>query len=125
MREADYLPFQFDGFTEGLRAVTGIKRCIDDIVVLAGFRDRAGSRIERCLMRRAIEHAGIAPEDVLRAVAVVDIPIEDRDAPGAVPLLRMTRGNRRVVEEAEAHGSHPFGMMPRRAHCDEGVRDMA
>ena len=59
--------------------------------------------IERHLVGRAVEHARIVPEDVLGAVAVVDVPVDDRDALGAVRRLRVARRDGGVVEEAEAH----------------------
>ena len=65
---------------------------------------RAGAGIERHLVGRAVEHARIVPEDVLRAVAVVHVPVDDGDALGAMRLLRMAGGDGDVVEQAEAHG---------------------
>ncbi len=72
-------------------------------------------------MRRAIKHRRVGLEDILRAVAVMHVPVDDRNALQPVLLLRMTRGNRGIVEEAEAHGAHSLGMMPRRARGDEGI----
>ena len=54
-------------------------------------------------MRRGVEHAWVRPEDGLRAIAVVNVEIDDGDALGAVQLLRVTRGDGGGVEEAEAH----------------------
>ena len=67
----------------------------------------------------------IVPEDVLRAVAVMDVEIDDRDALGAIDRLSVTRGDGRIVEEAEAHRRRDFRMMTRRARGDEGVSDLA
>ena len=66
----------------------------------------------------------IVPEDVLRAVAVVDVEIDDRDALGAVYRLGVTRGDGRIVEETKAHRRRDFRMMARRARGDEGVSDL-
>ena len=66
----------------------------------------------------------IVPEDVLRAVAVMDVEIDDRDALGAVGRLGVTRGDGRIVEEAKAHRRRDFGMMAGRARGDEGVSDL-
>ena len=63
----------------------------------------------------------IGPEDVLRAVAVMHVEIDDRGALDAVALLRMARGDGGVVEQAEAHRPRGLGMMAGRAHGDEGV----
>ena len=38
------------------------------------------ARIRRPLVQGGIENAGVVPEDVLRSVAVVHVPVDDRDA---------------------------------------------
>ena len=63
----------------------------------------AGAGVERPLVERHEEHAVVVAEDVLRPVAVVDVPVEDRDALEAELGLRETGGDGDVVEEAEAH----------------------
>ena len=70
-------------------------------------------------------HGRIVPEDVLGAVAVVDVEIHDRDALGAVRRLGVPRGDGGVVEEAEAHRGRDLGVMSGRAGRDEGVADLA
>ena len=55
----------------------------------------------------------VVPENVLRAVAVMNVEIDDRDALGAVDRLGMACGDGGVVEEAEAHRRRDFGMMAR------------
>src|SRR6185369_3059196 len=53
---------------------------------------RPGSGIPRILMRREKVNARIVVKDSLRAVAVMDVPIDDRDAFDlGVVLLRVTR----------------------------------
>jgi len=64
----------------------------------------AGAGKQRHLMRRAIHHGRIVPEDILRAVAVMDIEIDDRRAADAVFALGVAGGNGDIVEEAEAIG---------------------
>ena len=59
--------------------------------------------IERMLERRHHQHPRIAREDVLGAVAVMDVEIDDRHALDPVDLERVRRAHRDVVEEAEAH----------------------
>ena len=54
-------------------------------------------------------------EDVVRPVAVVNVPVEDQDAPGVVPLQRVPCADRDAVEKAEAHRPRVLGVMPRRA----------
>src|SRR6185312_6886121 len=65
------------------------------------------------------------PEDVLRAVAVVDVEIDERGTLGAVLLLRVARDDRGAVEEAEAHRLCRLGVVAGRAHGDEGVLRLA
>ena len=72
-------------------------------------------------MERDEEHAVVVPEDVLRPVAVVDVPIEDRDALEAELGLREAGGDGDVVEEAEAHGLAGECMVARRTHEREAA----
>ena len=76
-------------------------------------------------MRGRVEHRLVVPEDVLRAVAVVDVEIDDRDALCAVDGLRVAGGDGGIVEEAETHRRRRFGVMARRPRGDEGVFDLA
>ena len=84
------------------------ERRVDDLVVLAALRSRAAAGIERHLVRRGVEHARVAPENMLRAVAVVHVEIDDGDALDAMNGLSVARGDRRVVEEAKAHRGREF-----------------
>ncbi len=113
-----------EGFAELWPAVARPQRRVDDVVVLAALGGRAGAGIERHLMRRAIHHGRIGPEDRLGAVAVVHVEIDDGRALGAVAALGVARGDRRVVEQAEAHRHRGFRMMPGRANRHEGVRGL-
>ena len=72
-------------------------------------------------MDRKESHLAIFPEQVLRAVAVMHVPVEDSHPLGAMTFLSVARGYGRVVEEAEAHRPDAFGMMPRWTHGDESV----
>ena len=58
----------------------------------------------------------VGPEDVLRAVAVMHVPIDKQDAVQAERFAGMMRGQRDIVEQAEAHALVHGGMMSRRAH---------
>ena len=70
-------------------------------------------------------HARFVFEDRLRAVAVVDVEIDDRDPRQAVAFERMRGGDGDVVEQAEAHRDVAGGMVPGRAHRAEGDVDLA
>ena len=76
--------------------------------------------IERVLVRRDVEHAAVVPERVLRAVAVVHVEVDDRDALEAVRRARVCRRDGDVVEQAEAHRLHRRRVMAGRPH--EAVR---
>ncbi len=58
-------------------------------------------------------------EDVLGAVAVVHVEVDDRHALEAMHLDRMARGDRDVVEDAEAHRPRAASMVARRPHRAE------
>ncbi len=53
------------------------------------------------------------------------VEIDDGDTAGAVMLLGVTGGDRRVVEEAKAHRRRGLGMVAGRAHGDESVLRLA
>ena len=67
------------------------------------------------------EDRGIAVEDVLRAVAVVHVPIDDEDAFDAVLLLRVAGRDGDVVEQAEAHAAAGIRMVSGGPHRAEGI----
>src|SRR5439155_8648858 len=108
------------GHAELLAAAIGLERHVGDIVVDAALARRAGAGIERILMRRAVEQRGVRLDYGLRALAVVDIEIEDGDAARAVLGLRMARADRHAVEQAEAARRVGRGMMAGRPHRREG-----
>jgi hypothetical protein len=72
-----------------------------------------------------ISTRGVAGQDVLGAVAVVHVEVDDRHALAAVAFQRIARGERHVVEEAEAHGAAAAGVVAGRAHRAEGVLQLA
>jgi len=57
----------------------------------------------------------------LGAVAVVHVPVHDRDATQAAHPLGMARADRHVVEKAETHGAVAERVMARRPHSTERV----
>ncbi len=76
-------------------------------------------------MGRGVEDGGIGPDDRLGAVAVVDVPVDDRDALGAMGALGVAGGDDGVVEQAEAHGLVGLGVMARRPDGAEGIGRLA
>ena len=66
-----------------------------------------------------ISTRGSPGEDVLGAVAVMHVEVDDRDALESVRLQRVRGADRDVVEEAEAHRAPPLGVVARRAHGAE------
>ena len=69
-------------------------------------------------MERDEEDAVVVAEDRLRAVAVMDVEVDDRDALEPEPGLRGARGDRDVVEHAEPHRAPGEGVVTGRT--DEG-----
>ena len=74
-------------------------------------------RVQRELVERDVQHAVVGVERVLRAVAVVRVPVDDHH-----PLAPRRQGGRRhrdVVEQAEAHRPVRRGVMTGRAQREE------
>src|SRR5271166_846775 len=115
----------FHGLAEDLAPVTGAQGGVDDLIVLAAVPYLPRARKEWHFVRRGVHDGSVIPKDVLRAVTVMDVEIDDRDALGAIDRLGVTRGNGSVVEETESHWRRDFRMMARRARGDEGVSDLA
>ena len=71
----------------------------------------------------------VAPEDVLRPIAVVDVPVEDGDPVDPEVDLGETRRDGHVREDAEAHRAARQRVVARRADEREaaalGDRDRA
>ena len=74
---------------------------------------RAG--IERPAMDRKKADLAVVPEHVLRAVAVMHVPIDDQHAVRARARRCGPRGDGHVVEQAKAHRILRAGVMARRA----------
>ena len=85
----------------------------------------ARTRVERPLVQRREEHRVVAAEDRLRAVPVVDVDVDDRDARETELRLRVARRDRHVVHEAEAHRAVGERVVARRAHEREAARSTA
>ena len=80
-----------------------------------------GSGIVGVLVRGQEEHRGIVVEGVLRAVAVVHVPVHDRHPARAVGLLEVPGADGHRVEQAEPHAPVPQRVMSRRPHHGEAV----
>ena len=87
----------------------------------AGLVGGAGAGIPGRLMRAEVEDRSIAIEDILRAVTVVDVPIDDRHLGDPVLLLRVARGDGDIIKQAETHAAIGRGMMAGRPHGAERV----
>ena len=80
-----------------------------------------GAGIERPLVHRDEEHRRVRSKDVLGAVSVVDVPVDDRDPPDTELGLRVTGRDCDVVEEAEAHRPVRRRVVPRRPYQREPI----
>src|SRR6202012_4394862 len=67
------------------------------------------------------QHALVAGDDVLGAVAVVDVEVDDGHALEAAHVERVARGDGDVVVEAEAHRGVARGVVAGRPDGAEGV----
>jgi hypothetical protein len=100
-----------DGVVEQ-RAVLGRRRCPRHRHVQrctgagadAALVRRARARVVRRRCAATGSRPSVRVEDVLRAVAVVHVPVDDEHALDAVLRLRGACGDGDVVEQAEAHG---------------------
>ena len=99
---------------EGVAAVAGAQRRVDDVVVHAAFAaapvpDKAASDASSSRTAR------VGPENVLRAVAVMDVEVDDGDALGPCFFCAWRAAMAALIEEAEAHRPHRLGVMAGRA----------
>src|SRR5690606_3112450 len=75
--------------------------------------------IQRRLVRRGVHDTRIAGEDIGRAIAVMDIEIDDRDALDGMRGERVGGTDGDVVEQAESHRGVLRGVMAGRAYRAE------
>src|SRR5262245_22333580 len=73
-------------------------------LTVATLCGRTGAWIVRILMRGKVKHGRIRPENLLRSVAVMYVPVDDQYALDTVPRLRVPRSDSRIIEKAKAHG---------------------
>jgi hypothetical protein len=83
--------------------------------------DAAATAVGGGLVARGVEHRRVVLEDVLRAVPVMHVEIDNCDALGAVFPLRLAGDDGNGIDEAEAHRPLEIGVMARRAHRAKGV----
>jgi hypothetical protein len=85
----------------------------------AQLLDEARPRVERApvLVEGDEEDVGVVPEDVLGAVAMVDVRVHYRDPAQAVPAAQILHQDGHVVDVAEATVAvhHPHGVVAGRA----------
>jgi len=62
------------------------------------------------------QHFGVFVEDVLRAVAVVHVPIDDKQAGKLVSIAGALSGQSYVAKQAKAHAARRRRMMSGRPH---------
>ena len=94
-----------------------------DAFTLTGLMGVSGSWIPRVLVGAKKENVWVFVEDVLSAVPVVDVPIDDEDTADAEVFTRMRCGDGNVVEYAKSHADGRSGMMSGGAnHAEGGVR---
>ena len=99
------------GGAKSLAAVAGGEREVEDVVGHARFVGGAGAGVAGGLVAGDVEEIGVGLENMLGAVAVVDVEIDDRDACEAPALAGVPRGNGRRAEETEAHGLTGLGVV--------------
>src|SRR5262249_25136446 len=119
----------FDGRIESAPLIArrghGSQRYIQVVTTtppLSRFSAGTGTRIPWILMHRKVEDRRIVVEDALRAVTVMHVPVEDRDALDVfVSLLGVARRHGDIVENTKTHGPIRRGVMSRRPHRDKGI----
>src|SRR5690606_19367160 len=73
------------------------------------------------LVDAEVEDAAVLVENVLGAVAVVHVPVDDGDALQSVDGAGVTGRDGDIVEDAETHAPVGGGVVSGRADCTEGV----
>src|SRR5262245_49570032 len=90
-----------------------------------GFLHRAGSRVGAVIMRTEIKDGTIVVEDILRAIAVVIIPINNQNSTDSMLLLKIARSDGDIVEDAKPHAAIRCCVMPRRTYRGERIANFA
>ena len=103
------------------RQVDGEARSTAPPRILRGAR----ARVVGILVSRDVQHARVVIETVLRAVAVMQVPIHDQDTAQAEPRAQILRAHGHAVEQTEPHRAVAFGVVARRAYQGEAVVHLA
>src|SRR5215467_12581912 len=104
------LPVRMRRSAHRQRYIQGCSFSLTGATLISG----TGARIVRILMGGKVKHGRIRPENFLRSVPVMDIPIDDQYALDTVPRLRVSRADSRIIEKAKPHGVRNRGMVTRR-----------
>src|SRR5262249_24559140 len=107
---------------------TGWQRHIHGVALTtsrARFRRRASARVEGILVRAKVEDTGVRFEDVLCAVAVVHVPVDDQNVVEPMLLLEIARQNGDIIEQTKTHGAVGLRMVPWRPYSTEHLRHLA
>ena len=83
---------------------------------MCGIRLDARVRVERMLKGRAKQHIGLVLEYMFRAIAMVDVKIDDSNPLQLVRLARMLSADSNIVENTKAHRTIPFSVMTGRTY---------
>ena len=110
----------FKGFLENITAVTSTQRRVPDIAC-TGFGNCPTAGKQRHLVGRAEIQILVLPEHGLRAIAVMNVKIDDGDPLGIILGAGVQPGDRDIVEDAEPHCDRPLGMMATWTHGTEGI----
>src|SRR5271170_2036125 len=81
----------------------------------------AGSRVPWRLVDAEEEDGPVGVENILRPVAVMDVPIGDQNAANAMFFLRVSRRDCNCIEDAEAHSARRTSVMTGRTSDGEGI----
>jgi len=83
------------------------------------FIEPSGAGVVGVLVRGKKEHSGITIEGTLGAISVVQVPVHDENLFQPELFLRICRGYRYIIEQAETHAPLWFRMVARRANKSE------
>ena len=93
------------------------------IVVTSGAFGKEGAML--VAMYAHVEHLGIGLEDVLSAVAMMNVPVNNQYALQAIFPYRILCGNGHIIEYAEAMRLIRFRMMTRRSDIANAAAGLA
>ena len=102
-------------------AAARIQRYIHHIAMRAGFIGRTAARIEWHFVGRGKEYPRIVPDQILRAVAMMHVEIDDGHAVNPGQGQGMFGGDCHIAKQAKPHGFLLFRVMARRADGAKGV----